>query len=60
MTKKKEDSTFDWMNAINELDLLEIMKAGLTDYILNNKLNPKDTKELNKIINDYKKLPIGA
>lgn len=60
MTKKKEDTNFDWTIAIKELDLSEVMKAGLSYYILNNGLNPKNMKELNKIVNDYKKLPIGV
>ena len=59
MTKKKEE-TFDWTKAINELEIPEMMKKGLSYYIICNNLNPKTKKDLNKICDDYKKLPIGA
>lgn len=59
MTKKKEDkNTFDWTKTIQELNLSETMKAGLSYYIINNNLNPKSKNELNKIVEDYKKLPL--
>ena len=58
--KKTEDTTFDWINAIQELNLSKMMKTGLEYYITSNNLNPKNAAELNKILEDYKKLPIGA
>ena len=59
MTKKKEDA-FDWTKAIIDLELTDAMKAGLSYYIINNNLNPKTKKELDKICEDFKKLPIGV
>ena len=58
VTKKKEDA-FDWTKAILNLELSEMMKKGVSYYIICNNLNPKTKKELNKICEDYKKLPIG-
>lgn len=58
--KKNENTNFDWTKAIKELDLSEMMKTGLSFHIINNNLNPKNKNELNKICEDYKKLPIGA
>ena len=58
MTKKKEDA-FDWTKAILDLELSEMMKKGLSYYIICNNLNPKTKRELSKICEDYKKLPIG-
>lgn len=57
--EKKTNTNFDWINAIQYLDLSQMMKAGLTYYVKVNNLNPKNDKELIKIMNDYKKLPIG-
>lgn len=58
--KKEKDTTFDWTLAIKELNISEMMKAGLSYYILNNRLNPKDMNELKKIAKDYEKIPIGV
>jgi len=61
LTKKKEDkNTFDWTKTIQKLNLTETMKAGLIYHIINNNLNPKSKNELNKIVEDYEKLPLGV
>lgn len=60
MAKKKETNTFDWQTALKEAEILDTLKTGVEYYIERNKLSPKDDKELNKIIDDYKKLPVGA
>ena len=60
MVKKKEN-VYDWLTVLNEDNtLIDIFKKGVIEYINRNNLSPKNKTELNKIIEDYKKLPVGA
>ena len=62
VAKKKEETTkdYNWQDAIKNLDLSDMMKKGLEYYITVKKLNPKNEKDLVKIMDDYKKLPVGV
>ncbi len=62
VAKKKEETTkdYNWQEAIADLDLSDMMKKGLEYYITVKKLNPKNEKDLVKIMDDYKKLPVGV
>ena len=62
VAKKKEETTkdYNWQEAIKNLDLSDMMKKGLEYYITVKKLNPKNEKDLVKIMDDYKKLPVGV
>ena len=56
MAKKKEENIFDWPVYLDELEISDMLKAGLKYYIESNKLAPKDEKEFNKILDDFKKV----
>ena len=62
VAKKKEETTkdYNWQDAIKNLDLSDMMKKGMEYYITVKKLNPKNEKDLVKIMDDYKKLPVGV
>lgn len=58
MVKKKTD--FDWTKSYDELEVSNMFKQGLKDYILTNKLEIKTEKEFMKIVEDYRNLQIGG
>ena len=61
MNKKKEDTNYDWLTVLNKDNtLIDMFKTGVIEYINSNNLAPKNKTELNKIIEDYKKLPVGV
>ena len=62
VAKKKEETTKDYnlQEEIKNLDLSDMMKKGLEYYINVKELNPKNEKDLVKIMDDYKKLPVGV
>ena len=55
---KKDD--FDYVKELNECEIPNMFKAGVSYHIKANNLNPKNKKELDKIIEDYGKIGIGG
>ena len=49
---------FDYEKSIDEMNLSSIFKSGLKYYIEVNNLKPKNLKELNKIVNEYKGIKV--
>ena len=50
--------SFDYNKEIEILEYPQTFKAGLIYYMNINKLEPKNKKEFNKILDDYKELKL--
>lgn len=61
MAKKKTEETpeYLWKDELAKLEISNMLKKGVAYYIETNNKIPKDSKELDKVIDDYKKLTIG-
>ena len=51
--------TFNLKEALKNYPAPEFFKAGLIIFIEKRKISVKSEKDLDKIVNDYKKLKIG-
>lgn len=59
MSKEKKAPAFDWETALEAVEMSSMLKAGVKYYIESYKLTPKSDKDLEKIIEDYKKIKMG-
>lgn len=59
MAKKEKAPVFDWMNALKDLEISNMIKTGVKTYITSNNKIPKSQKDLDKTIDDFLKLKIG-
>lgn len=50
---------FDVDKELEKLECPNMFKAGLKYYIQSNKLQPKNKKELDKIVTDFSKVKMG-
>ena len=58
MSKGKKPA-FDWETALEAIEMSSMLKAGVKYYIESYKLTPKSDKDLEKIIDDFKKVKMG-
>lgn len=58
MSKGKKPA-FDWKTALEAIEMSGMLKAGVKYYIESYKLTPKSDKDLEKIIDDFKKVKMG-
>lgn len=58
MSKGKKPA-FDWETALEAVEMSSMLKAGVKYYIESYKLTPKSDKDLEKIIDDFKKVKMG-
>lgn len=59
MSKEKKAPAFNWETALEAVEMSSMLKAGVKYYIESYKLTPKSDKDLEKIIEDYKKIEMG-
>ena len=57
--KKEKEPTFNWRDSLHEMEIPQMLKAGIKYYIEINDLTPKNNKDLEKIIDDYSKIKLG-
>lgn len=64
MAKKKTEATpkkdFLWKEELFQMEISDMIKNGVAFYVESNDLTVKNEKDLEKVINDYKKLNVGA
>lgn len=57
---KNKNNDFDYEDELKNINLIEYFKDGVISYIKRNNLQPKNRKELDKIIEDYGKRGSGG
>ena len=58
MTAKKEED-FDWEVNLSDLQIPNMLKAGVKQYIISQNKTPKNPKDLEKTVDEYLNLKVG-
>ena len=59
-TEEKPTPDFLWKEELFQMEISDMIKNGVAFYVESNDLTVKNEKDLEKVINDYKKLNVGA
>ena len=59
-TEEKTTPNFSWEEELFQMEISDMIKNGVAFHIESNDLTIKNEKDLEKVINDYKKLNVGA
>lgn len=59
-TEEKPTPNFSWKEELFQMEISDMLKNGVAFYVESNDLTVKNEKDLEKVINDYKKLNVGA
>lgn len=59
-TEEKPTPDFLWKEELFQMEISDMLKNGVAFYVESNDLTVKNEKDLEKVINDYKKLNVGA
>lgn len=59
-TEEKPTPEFLWKEELFQMEISDMIKNGVAFYVESNDLTVKNEKDLEKVINDYKKLNVGA
>ena len=59
-TEEKPTPDFLWKEELFQMEISDMIKNGVAFYVESNDLTIKNEKDLEKVINDYKKLNVGA
>lgn len=59
-TEEKPTPEFLWKEELFQMEISDMLKNGVAFYVESNDLTVKNEKDLEKVINDFKKLNVGA
>jgi len=59
-TEEKPTLEFLWKEELFRMEISDMLKNGVAFHVESNDLTIKNEKDLEKVINDYKKLNVGA
>ena len=59
-TEEKPTPDFLWKEELFQMEISDMIKNGVAFYVESNDLTVKNEKDLEKVIEDYKKLNVGA
>lgn len=59
-TEEKPTPDFLWKEELFRMEISDMLKNGVAFHVESNDLTIKNEKDLEKVIEDYKKLNVGA